>query len=908
MKPFSYRPCAGALGVVRRGFPVLVVSLLAALPFPVHAGVPLPRQDTHWIPEFFPPGLDGPVRAMVEYNGDLIVGGEFTASGKVPLNHLGRWDGREWHPLGHGVDHTVVSLHVHDGDLIVGGSFDVAGEDTAYGVARWDGNTWQPMGAGFDGFPMTFVSHDGDLIAAGTFQHEGREATRFRDWDRDYRFVASWDGQEWSPLTGTTDEDLFRRFRALTVYQGELVAGGSFSQQSGWRWSGEPVQAAARWDGSQWVPFGLIGSSPRKNVGIEVFTEFNGLLIAGGTFQEIDGTSANRVIAWNGTNWSPLGDGFNRAVTALTVFDGKLVASGHFTRSGTRNIDHIARWDPQSRSWVPFAAGIDGPAYSILEYAGYLYTGGKFKRAGLSSYRHLARWTGTSWRGVGNQAGGGKRNAVIRNLAAYEGQLFTSEGPLTGLGTTPTESEQYDTHSLHGRAIVAPHYFPRSLGVLNGGLYKHGRLKWENGEWVVLPRPPSYWGGVQEWFKGHLISAGRLPEYHRYPKGIAETYWVSFLDGSEWMPMGYGLQAGGYSVIHALKTYNDQLVAGGEFRLEPRIASDNIAIWDGAEWKGLGIGFNSLVTSLTVYRDDLIAAGYFTEAGGRPASGIARWDGTDWHSMSGGTDGPVHALHVFDDRLYVGGEFRRAGGHEANNVAAWDGTGWNPLGSGVEGQVLTIVDFEGDVYFGGEITASGGMTAHHLARWSPGPSVPSFSRLAAKRTDGGVEIQWDASYLPWDHWGFHVYRVEAGKEPARLNRVVLDDGTAFTILDPSPPAGSVEYTIAGVAYSGRVTDYAVVSVSPSSDLTFSVRLHGPNPFRESSRVGFSLTGEGPVKLTVYDVSGRRIAFLLDRSLPPGEYEADWNGLDDSGRPAASGLYFYRLEAPEGTLIQKLVKL
>jgi len=234
-------------------------------------------------------------------------------------------------------------------------------------------------------------------------------------------------------------------------------------------------------------------------------------------------------------------------------------------------VNHIARWDPQSGSWVPFASGIGGPAYSLLEYSGNLYTGGRFERAGLSNYRHLSRWTGTSWRGVGNQAGGGKRNIVIRNLAAHEGRLFTRQGPLSGLGTPPAGAEQYNAHSLHGRPLEAHAYHPRSLSVLDGVLYQHGTHRWENEGWQALPTPPNH-GGAQEWFKGHLVQGGHRPGVYWYPKGNPE-YWVTFLDGSEWMPMGYGLGEGDdRSIIHALKNFNNALVAGGSLSIQPHTA------------------------------------------------------------------------------------------------------------------------------------------------------------------------------------------------------------------------------------------------------------------------------------------------------------------------------------------------
>jgi hypothetical protein len=70
----------------------------------------------------------------------------------------------------------------------------------------------------------------------------------------------------------------------------------------------------------------------------------------------------------------------------------------------------------------------------------------------------------------------------------------------------------------------------------------------------------------------------------------------------------------------------------------------------------------------------------------------------------------------------------------------------------------------------------------------------------------------------------------------------------------------------------------------------------PNPGRSSATLSFSLPKEGRVRLAVYDLRGALVRTLVDEKLPPGEHRASWNGRDDLGRPAASGVYFYRLEA------------
>ncbi len=87
----------------------------------------------------------------------------------------------------------------------------------------------------------------------------------------------------------------------------------------------------------------------------------------------------------------------------------------------------------------------------------------------------------------------------------------------------------------------------------------------------------------------------------------------------------------------------------------------------------------------------------------------------------------------------------------------------------------------------------------------------------------------------------------------------------------------------------------------------------PNPFNPSTRLPFVVGGrpgasQTRVVLAVYSVTGARVATLVSESRRPGTYVAYWNGLDDAGEAAASGIYFARLEVGDQIVARKLVLL
>ncbi len=75
----------------------------------------------------------------------------------------------------------------------------------------------------------------------------------------------------------------------------------------------------------------------------------------------------------------------------------------------------------------------------------------------------------------------------------------------------------------------------------------------------------------------------------------------------------------------------------------------------------------------------------------------------------------------------------------------------------------------------------------------------------------------------------------------------------------------------------------------------------PNPFNPSTKIKFDLTKNSFVKLSIFDVSGRQIAALLNEKLNPGSYEYTWNA-----EGFASGIYFYRLETEFFTENKKML--
>jgi hypothetical protein len=87
-----------------------------------------------------------------------------------------------------------------------------------------------------------------------------------------------------------------------------------------------------------------------------------------------------------------------------------------------------------------------------------------------------------------------------------------------------------------------------------------------------------------------------------------------------------------------------------------------------------------------------------------------------------------------------------------------------------------------------------------------------------------------------------------------------------------------------------------------------LRQNYPNPFNPATTIVYFVPAKCHVLLEIFDVSGRRVACLVDRTQAQGRYTVEWNGRDPGGNAAGTGVYFYRLKAGKQTVSRKMVLL
>jgi hypothetical protein len=296
-----------------------------------------------------------------------------------------------------------------------------------------------------------------------------------------------------------------------------------------------------------------------------------------------------------------------------------------------------------------------------------------------------------------------------------------------------------------------------------------------------------------------------------------------------WGDMGWHAPPGGALTgtgAFELTVDDDVLLVGGAFTGVGGVSADSVAAWDGADWTAFDLPNSTVFALARDGQGDLYAGGLFSVENSVETGGIARWSGQSWQSVAGGLANPtfrgvVSDLAVRSGELHVAGCFTSAGGVPGDPAAipapglarwaggAWEaladpaggvGTAWfTPLKCGDEGPDAIwdaayqrlLVDGDrlllGGSFSGVDNVASQSVIAldaddQWVAQGEPGRGFSGASRSLAV---GGPEC------------AVHVMGgVTHAGALAVDNRVLRDDGDAWTPVGPPIPAGAYCWQLA----------------------------------------------------------------------------------------------------------------
>jgi hypothetical protein len=140
--------------------------------------------------------------------------------------------------------------------------------------------------------------------------------------------------------------------------------------------------------------------------------------------------------------------------------------------------------------------------------------------------------------------------------------------------------------------------------------------------------------------------------------------------------------------------------------------------------------------------------------------------------------------------------------------------------------------------------------------------------------------------------------------PDCVDQCLFDD---FVVNGPN-----AELVIDLFQWAGKPINPTVIGVGAGGAPAIEATLEAPrpNPAPRGPVIRYSISARGRVRLKVYDVGGRLVRTLVDQVQAPSSegYQVTWDGTNDAGVRAGSGVYFYELDSPGFAASKKLVML
>ena len=471
----------------------------------------------------------------------------------------------------------------------------------------------------------------------------------------------------------------------------------------------------------------------------------------GGSFLDVNNNyAADRIVKWNGSSWSALGDNSsgsgsitNGQVNAIAVdtFDGGIYVGGSFTNVNNHGTslfaaDFIAHWDGTDWSALGtnflFDGALNNTVNSIILNWDIVIAGGDFTSASnfggaVPATNYIAQFDKTSatWSAMGSTP----LNNVVRALnwgevGMYAGGDFTNAGGVAEADYIARFNFGTSTWSALGNNGAGN-------GSLNGPVYAISVET--NGVDIV------YVGGsFTEVYDNDIypmLNVSYLTVWGDYGGG-----WDKISDVS-W-PLN--------DTVRSITLIGSDVYVGGDFNNAGGIPeADHIVklsfgVWSALGNNGAGNGaIPNSVFALATNGTSVFAGGAFdvVQNGNTTLyqnNYFSQWEIGIWIAntpRSGSLTSKVNSVAVNGTDVYVGGEFINLSNNgvinpAADYIAKWDGTNWSNLGGApfglngsLNGAVNSIAVSGSNIYVGGNFTDvnnNGGIltAADYITKWN----------------------------------------------------------------------------------------------------------------------------------------------------------------------------------------------
>jgi hypothetical protein len=177
-----------------------------------------------------------------------------------------------------------------------------------------------------------------------------------------------------------------------------------------------------------------------------------------------------------------------------------------------------------------------------------------------------------------------------------------------------------------------------------------------------------------------------------------------------------------------------------------------------------------------------------------------------------------------------------------------------------------------------------------------------FRQMASKQVEDGDH---NTTLVLTGSNNTFLYQAYLGRYQASSDTIIevfIDDWAIQTGTENTLTGDTARTWYDGVSFAAAESINSInVYENDDSPVEFSLSQNYPNPFKETTSITFSFLNDAYVSLRVYNIVGQELVTLVDKEVPAGSYNIEWNAEN-----SPSGIYFYKMTVGNYSKTNKMI--